>query len=53
LPFLGYKCKTLSLTLNEEHRLGMFDNGAEENILTGGERESIDGLDKTACLGAS
>jgi sorting nexin-29 len=31
LPVL-YECETLSLTLREEHRLRVFENGAEENI---------------------
>jgi hypothetical protein len=32
LPVILYGCKTWFLTLREEHRLRVFENGAEENI---------------------
>jgi hypothetical protein len=32
LPVILYGCETWSLTLREEHRLGVFENSAEENI---------------------
>jgi hypothetical protein len=34
LPVVLYGCETWSLTLREEHRLKVLDNGAEENIWT-------------------
>jgi hypothetical protein len=34
LPVVLYGCETWSLTLREEHRLRVFENGAEENICT-------------------
>jgi hypothetical protein len=34
LPVVLYECETFSLTLWEEHRLRLFENGAEENIWT-------------------
>jgi hypothetical protein len=34
LPVVLYGCETLSLTLREEHRPRVFDNGAEEDIWT-------------------
>jgi hypothetical protein len=34
LPVVLYGCETWSLTLREEHRLGEFENGAEEDIWT-------------------
>jgi hypothetical protein len=32
LRLVLYECETWSLTLNEEHKLRAFENGAEENI---------------------
>jgi hypothetical protein len=32
LPMVMYGCETWSLTLREEHRLRVFENGAEEDI---------------------
>jgi hypothetical protein len=32
LPVVLYGCETWSLTLREEHRLRVFENGAEEDI---------------------
>jgi hypothetical protein len=32
LPDVLHGCETWSLTLREEHRLGVFENGAEDNI---------------------
>jgi hypothetical protein len=32
LPVVLYLCESWSLTLREEHRLRMFENGAEESI---------------------
>jgi glutamate synthase domain-containing protein 1 len=32
LPVVLYGCETWSLTLREEHRLRVFENGVEENI---------------------
>jgi hypothetical protein len=32
LPVILYGCETWSLTLREEHKLRVFENGAEENI---------------------
>jgi hypothetical protein len=34
LPLVLYGCKTLSLTLREEHRLRVFENSVEENVGT-------------------
>jgi hypothetical protein len=34
LPVVLYGCEASSFTLREEHRLRMFENGAEENIWT-------------------
>jgi hypothetical protein len=34
LPVVLYGCETWSLTVREEHRLRLFENGSEENILT-------------------
>jgi hypothetical protein len=34
LPAVLYGCESQSLTLREEHRLRVFQNGAEENIWT-------------------
>jgi hypothetical protein len=34
LPVVLYGCETWSLTLREEHRLRVFENGAEEDIWT-------------------
>jgi hypothetical protein len=34
LPVVLYECETWSLTLREEHRLRVFENGAEEVIWT-------------------
>jgi hypothetical protein len=34
LPVVLYRCETWSLTSREEHRLRVFENGAEENIWT-------------------
>jgi hypothetical protein len=34
LPVVLYECETWSLTLREEHRLRVFENGAEENNWT-------------------
>jgi hypothetical protein len=34
LPMVLYGCETWSLTLREEHRLRVFENGAEEDIWT-------------------
>jgi hypothetical protein len=34
LPVVLYGCETLSLTLREEHRLRVFENGPEEDIWT-------------------
>jgi hypothetical protein len=34
MPVVLYGCETWSLTLREEHRLRVFENGAEENIWT-------------------
>jgi hypothetical protein len=34
LPVVLYGCETWSLTLKEEHRLRVFENGAEEDIWT-------------------
>jgi hypothetical protein len=34
LPVVLYGCETWSLTLGEEHRLRVFENGAEEDIWT-------------------
>jgi len=47
LPVVLYGCETWSLTLREEHRLRVFENGAEENILTW-KRRSNRKLEKTA-----
>jgi hypothetical protein len=33
-PVVLYGCETWSLTLSEEHRLGVREHGAEENIWT-------------------
>ena len=32
LPVVFYGCETWPLTLREEHRLRVFENGVEENI---------------------
>jgi hypothetical protein len=32
LPVVLYGCETWSLTVREEHKLRLFENGAEENI---------------------
>jgi hypothetical protein len=34
LPVVLYGCETWSLILREEHRLRVFEKGAEENIYT-------------------
>jgi hypothetical protein len=34
LPVVLYGCENWSLTLKEEHRLRVFENGAEEDIWT-------------------
>jgi hypothetical protein len=34
LPVVFYGCETWTLTLREQHRPSMFENGAEENIWT-------------------
>jgi hypothetical protein len=34
LPLVLYWCETWSLTLRDEHRLKIFENGAEESIRT-------------------
>jgi hypothetical protein len=34
LPVVLYGCETWSLTMREEHRLRVFENGAEGNIWT-------------------
>jgi hypothetical protein len=34
LHVILYGCETFSLTLKEEHRLKVFENGAEEDIWT-------------------
>jgi hypothetical protein len=34
LPVVLYECETWSLTLREEHRLRVFENGPKENIWT-------------------
>jgi hypothetical protein len=34
LPVVLYGCETSSLTLTEEHRPGVFENSAKENIWT-------------------
>jgi hypothetical protein len=34
LSVVLYGCENLSVTLEEEHRLRVFENGAEENIWT-------------------
>jgi hypothetical protein len=34
LPVVLYGCKIWSLTLREEHRLRVFENGAEKNVWT-------------------
>jgi hypothetical protein len=34
LPVVLYGCETWSLTLRDEHRLEVFENGAEEDIWT-------------------
>jgi hypothetical protein len=34
LPVVLYGCKTWSWTLREEHRQGVWEQGAEENIWT-------------------
>jgi hypothetical protein len=34
LSVVLYGCETLSLTLREEHKVRVFENGAEENIWT-------------------
>jgi hypothetical protein len=47
LPVVLYGCETWSLTLREEHRLGVFENGAEEDIWTE-ERWGDRRMEKTA-----
>jgi hypothetical protein len=34
LPVVLHGCENLPLTLREEHSLGVFENGAEEDIWT-------------------
>jgi hypothetical protein len=46
LPVIPYGCETWSLTLREEHRLRVFQNGAEE--FGPKKRRSDRSLEKTA-----
>jgi hypothetical protein len=34
MPLVLYGCETWSLTVREEHKLRVFENGVEENIWT-------------------
>jgi hypothetical protein len=42
LPVVLYGCETLSLTLNEEHRLGVFENRVLR-IISGEKRDEVMG----------
>jgi hypothetical protein len=42
LPFVSYGCETWSLTLREEHRLRVFENGVQRRIF-GRKRDEVTG----------
>jgi hypothetical protein len=45
LPVVLYVCEIWSLIFREEHRLRVFENGAEENIWEYGSEENLDRRD--------